>query len=209
MGDLHNELRRGPLSRAVTRALGMQVGAVGLERLDESLSVVLDLWNRPEMDYLQKKDRYQFGALTGVNAGTVSYVQLRIPAGSNIIAVVEKVIFSDSAAANAYFIGLSTPNASGTPGSIMDSRRDRGLLVGTGAVSVGLVSARTDQVGDGVGMAVNPLRIRVPGNTITVVELPYVLVAGEALSIINGAVNTAVNASLIWTERAALPGELD
>lgn len=212
MGDLHNELRRGQLSRAVTRLLGMQVGAVGIERLSESLTPVLDMWGRPEFAYLRKEDRFQSGQQAAGAAGTTSYCHLRVPLGSNILCIVDRIIVQDpSGAGGSFDIGLTTPNASGTPGSVMDVRRNRGLAVGTGAVSVALASARTDIAGDAVAFSVVPIRVRCTASiaTIDLDGLGYVLAAGEALSIRANAVNTAVGANFIWRERAASPGELD
>lgn len=211
MGELHNELRRGPLSKAVTRALGMHVGAVGLERLDESLTVILDLFSRPEWDYLRGNDRYQAGVSSTAVAAQTGYCQLRNPVGSGKIIVVEQIILQDAGGAgNAYDIGLSTPNASGVSGSIVDSRRDRGLGVGTGAVSLGLASGRSDITGDGVAMANLPIRVRFgAGSLPPIITIPYVLAPGEALTVKDTAVNVAVGVNFIWTERTPLPGELD
>lgn len=211
MGAIHNELRRGQLSKAVTRALGMQVGSVGLERLSESLTVVMDLWSRPEFAYLRKEDRFLSGQQSGTNVGTISYCQLRVPVNSNILCIVDRLILQDPTGAGPVEFGLSTPNASGTPGCVMDSRRNRGLGVGTGAVSVALASARTDLTGDGVAFGLVPCRVRFNASQLTLDldNLGFVLAAGEALTVRHTAANNVVGVNFFWRERTALPGELD
>lgn len=51
MGQLHNELRRGPLSNALGNALGDTRGG-GLERYGETLQAQINLWERGEWQHL-------------------------------------------------------------------------------------------------------------------------------------------------------------
>jgi hypothetical protein len=56
---IHNELRRGPFSRATKAALGDTTAEGGVERYGETMQPVLDLWARDEFGYLRSE--YLFG----------------------------------------------------------------------------------------------------------------------------------------------------
>jgi len=105
MGQTHNELRRGDLSRALKNLLADSRGG-GLERYGETLTPVIDMWSRPEFALL--RGEALFGEIEPVPAvvGELGMAGIVVPAASGMLAVVFAAVRSGSAAA--WQFGLAT-----------------------------------------------------------------------------------------------------
>lgn len=88
MGQQHNELRRGEVSRALKNALG-DTRQGGLERYGETLTPAIDLWGRPEWAFLRDEHLWGFSQTVAAVVGEQGGVAVVNPAGSNRIVVVE------------------------------------------------------------------------------------------------------------------------
>lgn len=93
MGDVHNELNNGLLSKAVKNALGVNTGESGVERFGETLTPTMDPWERPEWGYLRSEQWF------GCHVETATAPALRLPVvglyvipPSRAINVVEAII---------------------------------------------------------------------------------------------------------------------
>lgn len=98
MGQLHNELRRGILSRALTLALGDARGAGGIERFGETLTPIIDLWDRPEWAALRDELFWVHGAIASAVVGEFSAAAVTNPAGSPFIITVEHFVMANPGA---------------------------------------------------------------------------------------------------------------
>lgn len=89
MGSLHNELRRAVnIQRAIRNFLGIEE-ETGLERLNESLTAVLDIFERPEIQFLRQVKLWAIGGVPlAPNAAGIARFQLSNPANSGGISVV-------------------------------------------------------------------------------------------------------------------------
>jgi len=124
MGQVHNALRGGSLSAALTRAVGEMRGASGLERYGETLQPTLDLWSQPEWAYLRGELLgAAFRAVAAAGAGTFAAVALCNPLTSRSIVVVEKIrVTGSSNGAFDLYMGTDSTALLGT--SQLAFRRD-------------------------------------------------------------------------------------
>lgn len=209
MGPVHNALRHSTdLIRGVRRAIGLGSDDDGLERLSETLQLGASPWDIPEWSFNRQEGLFAGTASAAANAGTKSFAQLRVPAGSNFLAVVTKILLlGDPAASIRLDLSPATPaGGAGAKGWSRDTRANPGLGVATGAISVCTVIAGTDITG--LGIPVTPIFLRVPLGEMLILDDSYIIHPGEALMVYGGVVNLAVTASFLWRERRAYPGEL-
>src|SRR5262245_23715462 len=90
MADIHNALRRGQLSVALSASVGDSRQG-GLERYGETLTPVIDLWGSPEFAYLRGDN---FGAIfgsSGAVAAEFSFDALATTLTSGLLLVVEAI----------------------------------------------------------------------------------------------------------------------
>lgn len=196
----HNELKYGsPLSNAAAILSGGGYGDVGISRLGETLTPVLDLWRRPEFALPRGERRWVVNPSDGADVANFSQVGIASPTGSNLIVVVEGFWISDGtnrkmfvrAGANVAFTSTSTPNA-------LDTRIP--LLTGLRATSFTHRSAA--QMGSNMG------EYRFLANTTQVFIYNYVLTPGFFFALAQETINVAINATFFGYERVAFPGEL-
>lgn len=205
MGDVHNELRRGDLSNALTAAVGDSRGRGGIERYGETLVPIIDLWRQPEWAFL-RRERLSGGrmALAAGAATELGQVALINPAGSGMIVVVEQAT-------------VDIPVA-GQVVVQMGSAAGFGVL--TTASSPANVDTRfantTEPMAQlrGLAFASSALGVIFWQHTIaalTPVELlssPVVLSPGFGINVVNLDDAAAVRVSYRWRERTAYKGEL-
>jgi hypothetical protein len=92
MAEIHNRIPRGLISAAVTAAVGIVSGDAGIERLDESLEAIIDLWSQPEF-YFLRNEALCGGQNTQTAGGatTLASVALINPAASKKLIVVRAI----------------------------------------------------------------------------------------------------------------------
>jgi len=197
VGQLHNELRRGPLSNALSAAVGDTRGG-GLERYGETLDPVIDLWEKPEWAFLRGENLCGFVRSQAAVAAEFGVVGLANPAGSDMIVVAE---FAEGRGA-AFDLEMSSDDA----------------LIATAAVATGGVSRdrrnpapnflsrallRTGSDAASIGQPIDEKSDSEPMK-----NLPVILPPGQALILRALTVNVAVVTIWGWRERTAFPGEL-
>lgn len=205
MAQIHNEIRKGTLSEAVKRALGITRGDSGIERLGETVTPIVHPWGMPEWAYLRGERLCCIWRTVGAVAAEYGYLALVNPALSEVIVVVEGASVETAAAGQGY-MGFQTEAAAlatlatPTPGNV----RDRRNLPVTATTCYTLVG--TDP-SSGLGAALEIRRIAAAQN-LDFVHFPIILTPGMALGINFATVNTAWNGNFLWRERQAYPGEL-
>lgn len=205
MGQQHNELRRGDLSEALTRALGDSRGGGGIERYGETLTPVINLWGLPEWAFLRRERLAGMGRTEGAGAATeMSYVALVNPATSGILIVVESALVSLNVA-SAVRAAMETEAAlvalglTATRGVNLDTR-----WANQGNEPIGYLASEAVAATLGVAFS-NPTRP-------VYFDLPevagIVLSPGYALVVQNPDDAAAIHVSYRWRERHAYPSEL-
>lgn len=155
MGQIHNELRRGTLSVALTKALGDARGAGGIERYGETLTPVVDLWSLPEWAYLRTE---VLGAQSrivaaGANNGAIAICN---PVGNRSLVVVEDISYWVAAATSAVALYLATDSNAVLTSSQLCSRRDNRPALDDGTAPLTLVTRTLLRYADGTIAAIPP-----------------------------------------------------
>lgn len=210
MGNIHNELRRSPLSGALTRALGAQLGTEGLERFGETLQPIMDLWGLPEWNYLRRDFLCGIhGQATAVPAEFAAVALVNANVSGKTLIVVERIAFALGAAGSAT-IRLADQTAVAatltgiSKGITRDTRTTRStffpgghgtMFTGTDVGAIGVTMEQAFSPGTDVGLAVT--------------SLPFVLGPGGALVVQAETANVAIAVSWGYRERSTYPGELD
>lgn len=213
MGSVHNELRRGNLSAALTRALGVQKGDEGIERFGETMQPVIDLWSQPEFSFLRHEllMTVQFGNVAV--AGEFSAVALVNPVASNCLAVVEMVDYRTPTASGGVTLRLASAAAVAATLTFTGKGTSRDFRSFASPVALGAGGGRIEYYIGSDPAAIGG--ILEDGNTPNTSDYrnfqtpPYILAPGQALVVQCGTVNNIILANARWRERAALPGELD
>src|SRR6266852_4829039 len=93
----YNEILVGRYNRYLQKLLGMK-GQAHAPQLSSEISVNLQLFNGVETRYLEGWNRFSTSMNVAAVAALLSGAQLRNPAASNVILVIEKLFFAVGAA---------------------------------------------------------------------------------------------------------------
>jgi hypothetical protein len=159
------------------------------------------------MRYLESWDR--FGAYLNQpagGAGTFASIRLRNPTGSNVIAVMEKILLVDGdAVADSYGMSLAAQTADLSTGVALTANR----FDNRGRSSPTLLASR--QALGAAGPA-NQLTVNILASTSYECILDSIheltLLPGDAIQITNQVGNNTANVTFWWRERALEPSEL-
>lgn len=209
MGQVHNELRRGPFSAALKAAVGDSRGGSGIERYGETLTPIIDLWRDPQHRFLrQEVEAFVAQDIPAGGAGTFATIALVNPAGSS--SLISPLHLQGGVAAVAPVkLQISTQAAIEAAlgvlvvGSALDTRwRDRAAVFAPiGQVRTGNPAAIAGSIISQPDIAPNVFRDFVEAEDV-------VLSPGWGLVLMNLDDAALLHSSLTWRERKALPGEL-
>lgn len=212
MSDIHNALRKGVLSAALTRAVGDMRGGSGIERYGETLTPIIDLWEQPEF-YFLRDEKFCANPRNGsAVAAEFAGSALVNPAGSGLLVVVLHASIDCGAFAGPSSIAqlqqapeaaVTATFAGGGPGTVIDTRFRNGAAT---SVSAAQTYVGTDPALP-IGLTVELRRNATP-TQIDFQNLPIILHPGQAAVMMFGTVNTATNFNWHWRERRAFPSEL-
>lgn len=204
MADLHNGLKEyTSLLRGVARAVGEQAGAQdfqGIERLGETLTPVLDIWGQPEWSLLRGQIQFARRMNSPAVAARFSGLELVNPTGSNKLVVVE-AIFTGATAQDVDF-------QTDTGGALGATATFRGVATDTRYPQLGESSMCTLVSGDfAAGASLTQYRTNATTPAQPLFTGKFVLAPGTKLWLLGTTVNTALSASLRWSERTLLTNE--
>lgn len=215
MGQGHNELRRGQLSVALTRALQDARGSGGLERYGETLTPNIDLWSLPEWAYLRGEvlgAQYRFVA-AGANNGAAAICN---PLTSRSLVVVEAVNVW-TAGQDTVSLYLGTDSAVVLNLSQLCARRDNRPAQDDGTAPGALMCRTLIRYADGTIAAIPPdwnvelerqVAAAAGGNVPADFRcLPIVLAPGRMLIVYNLDVASAMNVNFKFRERSNIDDE--
>lgn len=203
---MHNALHQGVLSVGLTRAIGDDRGAAGIERYGETLTPTIDLWQQPEWAYLRVERLCSIWRSQGAVVAEVSYLALVNPAGSQLVAVLERCSIQ-TAAAGQGFLQMNTEAAAlaTLAGPASGNVRDRRNQPQGQTICYTLAGS---DASTGIGVALEVRRVAVAQN-IDFQHLPIVITPGFAVMFCFATVNTGIDGNFMWRERRAFPGELE
>ncbi len=195
---MFNEINEGGLNRILSQRLGMQ-GAAAAPGVAPELFPTLTLENdRPEWGYLKGELLASAYVFRGAVAGQTSMAQLYLPATSNSILVVEKMMFHGTQDMRwARGVGISA----GLAGWAAQNTATRDFRWPAQRTQ-GIIEINANAVAPSVNHTLGISTIA------QVIDVAIVITPGTSLVLFTGAVNNSVNATLMWRERVALPGEL-
>lgn len=211
MAQLHNELRRTPLSLALKAAVGDTREGSGIERFGETLGPYINLWERPEWAFL-RRERLCSSARTEAagGAGTFAGIGICNPAANrDLILTVETMTGASAGAADQVRLLLATDasiSALFTTSSnwlIRDTRWPGGLAAGMGVVRQGVNAAAPAG-----SIQLELITQGATTDVIAKVALPCVLHPGFGLIAITDNDAAALRVSWGGRERTAFKGEL-
>ena len=199
-----NQILVGRLNRYVQKLL--QIKNTALLDLSPSLQPVLELETGVEDRYLQGWVRFAVTTTVNAVAAQTASMQLRNPAGSNVIAVMEKINVLPGATSLCRWEVFPQSADFSTPVSTNSSRLDARAQPGA-----------TLQVSQGT-------RTNFPGNTAvfrelattTLSETPFIVTTNQEITVLPGdaisldleLVNTQCSFAAMWRERVLESSEL-
>lgn len=208
MGLIHNALRRGGFSAALSRALGDSKGEGGLERYGETLQAVLDLWRQPEWSFLRREwlwaERF---TVTAGGAGEESILAILNPTASNLLVTIDAAV-NFTAAMRLFAMYMTSAQVTGTltqgnPPQNRDLRfqRDPTIAGSNPPVEVWSGADPTFPFNTIVDQAV-------AAGGLFQICVPTILRPGTAFALQGETAATAIEGVIAGKVRAALPGEL-
>ncbi len=211
MGQVHNGLERaGNLTAALKDALNATDSEGGLERFGETMTPVIDIWNKPEWAFLRSESLVAGFRFTPAVVGEFSNVALLNPGGSKVLCVVEAASVDHSVAGlvcqlngPATEAAINATLAGATPGGVRDSRFPNVLANSICKTLVGSDPAL------GINGPNLESRRKAAAETVDFqTALPVILSPGFGLVISANLVNTQFNGGFGWRERPCFLGEL-
>jgi hypothetical protein len=188
-----NEILAGRYNRALQKLFGMK-GEVPSPQLSSEVNATVTFFWGVEMRYLEAWQRFGETFLQGAVAAQNSAVKFRNPAGSNVIAVLEKLVIFE-ATADTFFIDNSGPDTDLTGASGGHRMDSRGSQNSTLLVSGGNnVATATTVYGTNV-------QASIPLDVIVFEEQEIPILPGDNLLIRSLGVNVAIRVSFMWRER--------
>lgn len=204
MGHLHNALHH---ATALLNGLRVSIGAVadadfdGTSRFGETLQPVMDVWSRPEWRLPRGEITYARRISAPAVAARFSGLELINPVGSGVI--VNVLTITGESYPQQIDLQIDSGGALGVTATL------RGIALDSRHPQLGEASRCTLVSGDFAAGANLPLwRTASATPAVPFPALPLVLTPGFKLFIFGTVVNTALPASLVWTERLAMEGEL-
>lgn len=208
MAQIHNELRKGTLSEAIKRALGVTRSEGGVERFGETVTPIVHPWGLPEWAYLRGEalaGGQRFEAAAGATfLGSVALVN---PAASKYLVVVTMATYQVAVAANVR-VGLDTEAAivavlpTTTIGSFADTRWSR-----TGIGPIARIRSGAPAAALGSILCFDNTTT-IDTRALSIGEEKIVLSPGFGIVLQNQDDNAGFTVAYAWRERLAYPGEL-
>lgn len=207
MADIHNELRRGQLGVALKAAVGDSRGGA-LERWGETLTPVMDMWSRPEWEYLRGDHLGSVFLGAGAIAAEFSFSALSLPLASESLVIVEGIKVRGNTAIQLAITARSTIAATGTaatPPLNRDMRYQPNAQLFSQSLPV------ESWIGSDPTTIAATFQDEVNGTGALYGEMtsvPYIIKPGGAIFVIGFTVNTSIQTVWKVRTRKVFKGEL-
>lgn len=211
MGAIHNMISRGNWSAAIKKALGVTKSEGGIERFGETLTPVIDLWRRPEFQFLRDETLWGKFAQQAAVVAEFAVIAIANPANSGRLVVVERVSARNLVATASVNLAPTTQAAVAATLTfantvVRDTRSAKGGPQTLAVPEFWFGSDPASLIAGGFTLE----RINSPTAEVSplTVALPYIIPPGFALIAEGGAVNQGIEASWAGYVRVLFPGEL-
>ncbi len=199
---VHNEIQVGRYNRFFQKLLSLK-GAASVRSLVPEIGGVWNLFHGAENRYLEGWDRFAVTHAFLASAANLNEMRIRNPVGSNLIAVIEKIIFSNSSGGNDQY-NVSAATVGADLATIISTATigpwDNRGRSGPGMILSFTQAAANNNLGGTqkwAGNAPTSQAIEVIGTDIA--EIP--LAPGSAIEIENATLNVPSAFSIWWRER--------
>ena len=202
---LFNEILVGRLNRWAQKFYAIKSGTASITQLLPTVQTVNTILSGVEDRYLQGWNRFMFTVTQAAVAAQNGVVQLRNPAGSNVVAVIENVNILPGANSLCQVIVLNNPNDQATLIPTTNFRLDR-----RGNPGSSMIASQGTQAGLSTGASFRALATTTADGThfINTTNQEITLLPGDACQAILELVNTQVSVALLWRERPLESSEL-
>ncbi len=199
-----NLIQTGRFNRLFQKLFSIKGGA-NVTEVGAEILPVMNIRIGAEVRYLEGWELFAIGTIASPIVAQTGAVQLRNPAGSGVIAVIEKVNFSSQSAQRITFSqsfgGLTADLANLTTPRQLDPRtRANSSLQGSNGNNVADLTA---------GMFNYPIPANpIPIELVNFEDQEWPLLPGQAFRILANTVNTDLTVNIRWRERALEESEL-
>lgn len=197
---IFNEILNARYARFTQKLFSMK-GSAPMRALGGELGMTMSFFNGVENRYLEGWDRFGFGqAFAAGGAGNFNHFQIRNPAGSNTIFVVEKIAAFSGAAADSILVSHGVASADlANVSSTNNTRLDpRGRPQATAIISNQQTAQnQLTSIMDFLNFAVNFY-----AQAIAFEDQEVPLLPGDAIRLVSGSANTAEDFVFQWRERS-------
>lgn len=203
MGKLHNELRRGPWSAAISSALG-DTREGGVERFGETLTPVVNIWERPDWAVLIRHHLLYLSGFQAAVAGEFSCIVFQPPPTTNAesILVIDRLLISGTIQCLVGYDALPAGAVELTLKDFLDQRAR--------PAPAQRPLSRVFQDSNAASALTGPF-LRFTGGVAgsNVLEGPFILSSVQGLSLVVecGTVNTSITVTAFGRERQLMPSE--
>jgi hypothetical protein len=206
MAEIHNGIKyeTGVLG-ALALAAGLSREESGVERLSESLTPIMNIWDLPEWAILRGELLLGRGILSPAGgAATFAGGSVLNPAGSGKIAVITHCTASVPAVAEIAASRDTETSINTQFGTFVTSGRRESRAASKGRCLAGFGAPATTLTGDVL------YRQNVLANTVLEISelVGVVLSPGTGVFVQNALANSLIYVTFGWRERMTLPGEL-
>ena len=198
-----NEIGIGRWNRFIQKITDIK-GGPPARQLSSEIVFQHPIFHGAENRYLESWDRFGVGLTVGPTAAVVSGVRLTNPSGSNVIAVVEKILVTQQGA-GAGFVNIEYGQVGATLSQVAVSipMETRGRTAATCIPSFNAAALSTLNVIAQISILANT-PYECIADTIQEISLP----PGASVQVdLNTLVNTPINVSYWWRERFLEPAE--
>jgi hypothetical protein len=192
------EIQIGRINRFFTKWLGSK-GSSPRMTIGGELIGVIPLWSGVENRFLDSWGIFGFGIFLPAQAAATVGLRLRNPAGSNVIAVIEKWSINSTAAGNVTLSVSNSTNTDLTTATVGSGRGDgRGVTVPVSIPSSSI--ATPGNLGSVIGQF--ELGSANPYDIILTDDQECALTQGSSIQVVTNTNNLALYTSIWWRERA-------
>ncbi len=190
---IYNEILVGRFNRAIQKIMGTK-GQPPVRQIASEIMPTISIFYGAEHRYLESWERFARGGSQGPIAAQNNAARLRNPAGSNMVVVVEKLLYGCQIAdVPAVDLGAVTVDLTVAPGQRLDPRGRPNptavFSVGNNVVLATVIILSTQLAAGG---SVDFISTDIQEIT---------LLPGDAITVRSGAVNTQSSFGFIWRER--------
>lgn len=196
----YNEILTGRFNRMAQKLLSMK-GPASLVTLSDELFAIFPLFNGTENRYLESWDRFFFQMTVAAGGvGNRSAVRMRNPTGSNVVGVMEKITFYNTAAAdvpalNQTNVGTDLTSVLSATRSSFDRRgRTNPTVIPSSSGNAGALTGPT------IWQNNVPINTGVDVIITDIQEFP--LLPGDDITMFSINTNTSISMDWWWRERA-------